>query len=230
MTSQAVFSYALEDIDKIERSLSPERFRWYVKAAKGDRAKAVRLYERNTSLSEALYGLIQGFEVPFRNAITRLLSDAYGAEWYLAIKWQYAQENAVAEAEKAIRNGQKDLTPGRVVSQLTLGFWTALIGSVYEKALWVPCLHRAFPTATKSLLLSTGQEKVVTIARHEISKRVNEIKTLRNRIAHHECILPLASEKTYCDIVEAIHWLCPTTAIWVGSTNSFRERFSQRCP
>ncbi len=43
---------------------------------------AIRLYERNTELSEALYGVVQGFEVTLRNAVHNILGASLGTTWY----------------------------------------------------------------------------------------------------------------------------------------------------
>lgn len=225
MFGQAAFSYEEHEINALEIGLSPERFLGYVNAAKGDRLSAVKLYERNTDLSEALYGVVQGFEVVFRNALNSPLAENIGPEWYRCVELGPHQAEAVQEAERKLTKSGKRITPARMVSQLTFGFWTSLIGPSYEKTLWVPYLHRSFPNAVQKIPLSTAELKTVKIPRRKIAERVDRIKTLRNRIAHHEAILHLATEKMYYQILEAIGWVCPTTAAWISETNCFLERF-----
>jgi hypothetical protein len=108
---------------------------------------------------------------------------------------------------------------------MTLGFWTALIGRRYEDSLWTKHLHKAFLNATAELTLFTGEKKIVKMRRNDIAKRIDEIRILRNRIAHHKCVLTYAVVKTYEEIMAAIGWLCPTTANWIQSCNCFQERF-----
>lgn len=230
MKSQAAFACSAVEIRDLEKTLSFERFGAYVQIAKGDRAIALKLYERNTYLSESLYGLVQGFEIPFRNSIDLLLSTAYGENWYSTIAMEFAQRSQVAEAKDKLRKSNSAVSHGRVIAQLTLGFWTALIGRRYEHTLWTQHLHRSFPYALEKLTLTTGEKRIVRLRRNEISKRVDAIKTLRNRIAHHECILRLALPEAYNDILDAIGWLCPTTASWVSNCNSFRERYDRSLP
>jgi hypothetical protein len=225
MSSQEPFSYQEHEINTLEVGLSIERFSGYVTATQGDRLQAVKRYERNTALSEALYGVVQGFEVVFRNGLNAPLARALGPEWYHVFRFGSAQRDAVCEAEQKILKNGKLVTPARMVSRLTFGFWAALVGPSYEKKLWVPYLHRAFPNAIQHVPLSTGELKAVKIPRHRIAERVESIKILRNRIAHHEAILDLATEETYSRILEAIDWICPTTATWVTQTNCFPERF-----
>src|ERR1035438_10855520 len=61
------FGYAANEIIALELALSPERLQPYIARAGGSRAKAILIYERNTALSEALYGVTQAAEVGLRN-------------------------------------------------------------------------------------------------------------------------------------------------------------------
>ena len=64
--------------------------------------------------------------------------------------------------------------PGKVVAELTFGFWTYLISDRLEKQVWVPYLHGAYPAGTN---------------RHDIRDALEELRSFRNRVAHHENIL-----------------------------------------
>src|SRR4029450_9156469 len=80
---QEKFTYDDDALNALERSISLERLAPYSGLAQGNRKYAVSLYEWNTRLSEALYGIIQGFEVTLRNAVHDVLKDAYKHEsWY----------------------------------------------------------------------------------------------------------------------------------------------------
>jgi hypothetical protein len=131
----AEFGYSQEEMDRIEQSLSHERLGPYLSLAGGDLRRAIGLYERTTSLSEALYGLLQGLEVTLRNAMHRELSDGIGREdWYDAIKWQLAQQEQIASAKDSLSKKGKQITPGKMVAELTFGFWVGLIGPKYSVA------------------------------------------------------------------------------------------------
>src|ERR1039458_595872 len=173
MFSQGDFSYTEHEINTLEVGLSAERFLGYVTATQGNRLQAVKRYERNMALSEAFYGVVQGFEVVFRNGLNSPLSRALGPEWYRGFRFEVAQREAVNEAEHKLNKNGKQITPARMLSQLTFGFWAALIGPSYEKTLWVPYLHRAFPNAVQYLPLSTGEPKAVKIPRHRIAGRID---------------------------------------------------------
>ena len=64
--------------------------------------------------------------------------------------------------------------PGRVVAELSLGFWVALFARGYEESLWRTALYRCFDP---------------TPARRQLHKQLNRLRRFRNRVAHHEPIL-----------------------------------------
>jgi len=211
------FEYSDEVLVLFEKFLSPERLAAYYSMARGDKWVAIRLYERNTELSEALYGVLQGLEVTLRNAIHNVLTAGVGtAQWYDKLPLEESEQNALAEARAKIAERVVLETPGRVVAELTFAFWVRLLTGGYEKVLWVPYLHRIFPIRRK---------------RSEIHGRLVDLKTLRNRIAHHERILnKRMPEGDYTKLLETIGWMSGDVREWVRETNCFEERFAKRIP
>lgn len=211
-SSQGRFQYTDEAVDAIQRALSPERLAGYITLAKGDKRLAIKHYERNTALSEALYGVIQGFEIALRNALDRVLAKELGhPDWYDHIGWEQKELESIQKAKENITTWGKTVTPGRVIAELTLGFWVQLIARKYEKALWVKYLHRVFP---------------LKLNRKALFRRFDSIKNLRNRIAHHEPIISRDLQQDYAGIIEAIKWISPIVSEWVETTNCFQERFN----
>ncbi len=227
MPSQGKFSYENAELSDLEIALSPERFAAYLTIAQQDRLTAMSLYERNTALSEALYGVIQGLEVPLRNHMHNSLIQSIGPQWFLSNVLQHPQTAMVADVIFDLNKQSRAVTGGRVVSELSFGFWTSLLGPRYEKTLWVPHLHAVFPNATYEVISPVGRV-VHKLARHRISLQLNEVRKLRNRIAHHECIVNSNLQRHYEEIMQCIEWICPTTASWVQGTNCFLERFQKK--
>jgi hypothetical protein len=210
--SQGRFQYTDDQISAIEKALSPERLAGYIKIAQGDKRQAIRLYERNTSLSEALYGVIQGLEIALRNALDRALTKDFGRpDWYDHIGLEQKELESIQKAKANITTWGKTITPSRIIAELTLGFWVQLTARKYEKPLWVKYLHRVFP---------------LKLNRKVLFQRLDSIKNLRNRIAHHEPILARDLQRDYAGIIEAIKWISPTISEWVEKTNCFEERFT----
>ena len=76
------WSWTEDLLDDLEASFSPDRLSTYLTAAGGERERALQLYTRNTQLSAAFYGPLQGLEIALRNALHRQLTRLYGAAWY----------------------------------------------------------------------------------------------------------------------------------------------------
>jgi hypothetical protein len=173
-------------------------------------------------MSEALYGLLQGLEITLRNSIHRVLSDAFGrGDWYEVMPLYIDQRNAIIDAKKKLTGNSKSLHPHRMIAELTFGFWTSLTGPRYAQTLWDTYLKNAFPESN--------------VGRKAAQKRLRKIRFLRNRIAHHECIVglhpdgqPRNLEQDERDIMDTIRWICPVTEKWIKSTSSFAERFAKR--
>jgi hypothetical protein len=204
----------------IEKYLSPERLAAYSNYARGDRWVAIRLYERNTEISEALYGVVQATEVTLRNAIHSILTVQLGSpEWYESFSLELSERETIEKAKTSILDRPEILTPGGVVAELNFAFWVRLFSAPYDKTLWVPQLRKIFPLRLQS-------------SRRLIHGRLVELKTLRNRIAHHERLIcgKRNVKQDYTNILETIEWVSPVIRNWVESTNCCQERFTRPLP
>ena len=213
--SQPVFPYGTELIAAFEKCLSAERLASYYALAKGDRLLGIQLHERNTELSEALYGVIQGLEVTLRNVIHNVMTTSLGTPgWCDHFQWEEPELTAVQEAKAKITEKLLPSTPGRLVAELTFGFWVKLTAYPYERKLWFAHLHQIVPS---------------TVRRKNLHGRLMEFKTLRNRIAHHERIIGRARDlpTEYQNIIDVIGWLDPHIQSWVRHKNCFTERYTK---
>lgn len=215
---QRHFGYTNSELDALEKALSIERFSTYLRRAGGDRLAAIRLYEHNTKVSEALFGVVRGLEIALRNSMHDTLRAGIRADdWYDRLPFLLTEETrsiAIAKANLSRRN--KPRTPGRVVAELTFGFWCGLTSKVYAAKLWVPHLHKAFPYKR--------------LGRREASTRLNELRILRNRIAHHECILQPNLQQLHDDLIETVGWICPVSSAWVSQYSSFHAIIAVTAP
>jgi len=215
---QAPFPYDDHNLPILQSSVSPERLQRYLGIAAGDLAQALRLYMWNTALSEALYGPLQGLEITLRNKIHQRLAGAFGAHWYddARLGLRYAQQQQVATAKQTLQFQGKPLEPERIVAELSFGFWVGLFGSKYENQLWRPHLRPLFVNAPSPFV------------RKDAHTVFDEIRLLRNRIAHHEPILQRALSKEHGIILTAIEWFCATTASWVNHHSRFATIYAAR--
>jgi hypothetical protein len=215
---QPHFQYDSHTLIALRSSVSPERLLRYEGIAAGDSAQALRLYMWNTALSESLYGPIQGLEVTLRNKIHRRFSDQFGARWFDDSRagLQYAQRDQVLRAKLSLQHQGKPLDPSRLIAELSFGFWVGLFGRRYETHLWRPHLRQLFTNAPSPLL------------RKDVHRVLDEIRILRNRVAHHEPILQRALTQEHVLVLTVIAWLCTATTSWVAHHSRFNVVYSAR--
>jgi hypothetical protein len=199
-----------------EAAFSLERFSRYLGWAANDRVRAVNLYTLNTQVSESLYTPLQMLEVALRNRIHAVMSELHGEDWVRNVALLLG-DHQPAQIENAIRDIQadrKEPTPSRIVAALTLGFWTAMFGRLYEDR-WQQGLHRiAKRTDGRGL------------RRKDFSEPLGRIRKLRNRIAHHEPVIYSDLHKTHAQILTLIQWLSPPASDWCAA----HSRFPDVCP
>lgn len=117
-------------------------------------------------------------EVVLRNALGTQLAAHHGTlagHWYddpLGVLSDLAHED-IAAARRRVRKLWRPETPGRVVAELSFGFWKFLLAKRYEATLWTGYLRHAFPNLQPQ-------------SRAVVYRSLDELHTVRNRIAHHE--------------------------------------------
>src|SRR6266850_2675703 len=210
------FEYTAQFLTSIERTISRERLKRYLVATQQRMVNALELYEYNVALSEALYGYLHGLEVAVRNAMHHSLTLGNRTpQWYdEASLTSYHQEKFIQKAKK---EAGWNASAGKIIAELTLGFWTDLTAQAYHNTLWVPYLAQAFPHAKRHRKL--------------IHQRLQLIRWLRNRIAHHEPILTSRnliytghqSHISLPELVECAEWICPDTSEWLR----IKSRYTQ---
>lgn len=168
-----------------------------------DHTVTLSRYLLNMALSESLYPALQFAEIALRNAVHRELSARCGTDaWYdspLArlTPWQ---QDKVAEAKDALRKHRKPLTLGRIVAELTFGFWTGFFNNTHARTGIGSYLSKnVFPHAP-----ATEQYQA------KLDKRWLEIRDLRNRVFHHERILHWRDlDARHQAILQIIAWMSP---------------------
>lgn len=172
----------------VRRALSDERLNAYG-IGRPDGEKLAN-YLWNLALCESLYPALHGLEIALRNAIFRAGAAAFPTVATLDVPcWLDADPpiilaadlHVVGAAKTRLRRANKPLMPGRLVADLSFGFWTTLFDVRYERsrALWPRLfahglMHAASPRSVRS--------------RNTLSPRLNRIRYLRNRVFHYEPI------------------------------------------
>lgn len=205
---------------QLSHSISAERLAPYRQTGDSD-ADVLTRYLWNICLSEALYPTLQNLEIALRNSIYCAVRGATAnADWLNSNSPLLANELIkVQEAESSLRRQGKSIAPGRLIAELSFGFWTSLLGSNYEQIFWPRLLHKAFPNLPAS-----------PHRRHHVARRFTVIRHLRNRISHHEPIWNrqnLAQE--HSDLMGAVAWLNLTLSDMAKITDRFPIVHTQAC-
>lgn len=242
-TSGNAGSFTFADL---ERAISSARANRYLRSTADpstgatDPVAAVALYEYNARLSTEAWSTIADVEVVLRNVIADALSAHHasirstatyrwydGPSWFTTGRW-FTDETmrSVKHAMKRVNDPGPGVGPrpgeGRVVAELTLGFWRYLLIARYEHSLWNPAIRAGFP----ALAHLSGSD-----SRKEVHQRIEKLNYLRNRVAHHEPIYqpfsipghasPIDSVLTLADAVELVSWNNSGAAAWIQARSSF---------
>ncbi|WP_433212033.1 hypothetical protein ACQP00_51650 [Dactylosporangium sp. CS-047395] len=200
------------ELTVLEQRLSPERLGPYKGACGGDLQAALELYRWNAEITAALSTTIGHVEVLLRNALHHQLEDwsvrTFGEPcWYLnpvssTLPNGFLDVEALDDIAKARSRAVRDRrpeTPGRVVAELNLGFWQFLLARRYDRRLWHPCLHKAFPRRRRTLVFDA----------------VGSLHEARNRMAHHEPMFNRPLGSLFQTSLRVADWICPTSRRWV---------------
>jgi len=209
----------------IGRTISRQRLTRYLNAAGNDIERALDLYEKNLALSESMFGFLHGLEVAVRNSLHQTLSCDLGVEdWFQdgftvsgkaipALTFNAPMLDMIWEARKT---AGIHAPIGKVIAELSFGFWSNLTAKRYDR-LWRASLHKAFPNAR--------------VRRGIIHWRLETIRRLRNRIAHHEPILSSRNVMytgysgqpviSLIEINECAEWVSVPMADWLRSVSGY---------
>jgi len=199
---------------QIEGILHTERIDAYRQDG-ADHTLTLSRYLLNMALSESLYPALQFAEIALRNAMHRELSARCATDaWYDSpiARLTAWQQDKVTEAKDALRKRRKPLTSGRIVAELTFGFWTGFFNNCHARTGIGSYLARnAFPHAPAP---EQYQAK--------LDRRWQHIRDLRNRVFHHERILHWKDlDARHQAILEIIAWMSPELHDLAGALDRF---------
>lgn len=209
------------DPSVIALRLTPERLRSYLAACGDDLGRALELYDWNARVGAAFYEDIGRMEVVFRNALDLSLvahgkAQGWPTAWYERADLfpgrhgRQALEDIATARRRATRGGRAE-THGKVVAELSFGFWRYLCIKPYLTSLWVPALASAFANHPEA-----GDPRRV---REDVEDRIQRVQFLRNRVAHHEPIHQRDLQSDRRSLLEVSGWISPDTHAWISGTS-----------
>jgi len=196
----------------IKDALSAPRIGTYEAATTGtpQLPSALALYAWNAQVSASMLAPLHFCEVTIRNAVADAIAAAHGPQW----PWDAGFMRSLPNPSKGY-NPRHDLmsaragkaTPGKVIPELKFIFWQTIFTSRFDAGLWVHHLRTILPHADP--LKSDAQVRALVYAELE------QLRKLRNRIAHHEPIFRRNLADDFQKIHDLIAIRCPITATWM---------------
>ncbi|MFJ3395315.1 hypothetical protein [Leifsonia aquatica] len=211
MQSASPLTYAA-----IEATISAPRISTYLTAAGQHQQRALALYGWNAQVSAAFMLPAHFAEVSTRNAVDEVLTAVYGPLW----PWDPTFERSLPAPGGRLFNPRRHLqqvratqtTTGKVIAELKFVFWPSMFTARHTGRLWNPHLRSAFPGLSPTQPVAAGRDR--------IWNDLQAIRTLRNRLAHHEPIISRNLVDDYTRMFDLIELRSPDTAAWVRTLDT----------
>ena len=208
----------------VEQWLSTDRFQTYVRFAGGDRTRALDLHEWNAKLNAALLHDFAHLEVGLRNFYDRALIGAVqppDRHWtdsvsatglFPAVQGADARTHADLHHARTTAGGPS-APPGKIMAELTFGFWVLLTSSRHTSRIWTPHLQPVYPAGSQRPKIHAGRD---------------DLRKARNRVAHHEPVrVPDANNLTR-RIRRYARYISPELAHYIATTSSVDALLASR--
>lgn len=212
--------------ESIKNALSAARIGTYEMATKvvPSLGGALALYAWNSQVSAAMLSPLHMCEVVIRNAISDAITIEYGDQW----PWNPAFEGSLPikgrfNMRAHLKSQRKDkATTGKVIPELSFVFWEKMFTCRFDDQIWNDHLKQVMPHLDPLWDTQT--------ARGKIYKDIEQIRKLRNRIAHHEPIIKRDLSEDFQLIEELIGFRCPITAAWMVQHQQAQLLFGTKPP
>lgn len=167
--------------------LSPARMRPYLDATNDRWEEAIALYDWNASVSAAFFESLHYLEVGLRNALDQAVVEHVGIAWLATTSPSLTTRSRQIVALAQGRAGGPDSSRGKLIAELPFGFWWSLLADEYNRRLWQPALRHAFDGPVR---------------RRTLHAELDEMRRLRNRIAHHEPVHARELRQDYARLLD----------------------------
>lgn len=210
-----------ELLPAIRHALSPARLRTYERAVGAP--ATLSLYAWNARVSAALLLPLHLCEVIMRNAIAEAIALRYGPRW----PWAEGFERSLPDPVKGLnprralriaRSGQTETD--QVICELRFAFWQQMFTARHGKRLWQHRLPEVFPGLPENASIGNSLQ--------HLHRRLDSLRRLRNRIAHHEPIFTRSLDEDYHCIHDLIACRCPVTAGWMTQHHELSALLASR--
>ena len=203
--------YSHEKLQEIPHILSEPRFATYLKQCENEKQRALQLYQWNMEISSAFIIPLHLLEISIRNTAVEAIEHVHGANW----PWNNGFIRGLPNPKKGY-SAQRDLkrvakeqpTTGKVVAELKFIFWEKMFTKSHDKKLWNLHIKELFPFAPSAFSAQN--------LRSEAHIKIRQVRSLRNRIAHHEPIFSRRLETDYEAIHTLVSWRSKIASEWLN--------------
>lgn len=164
-----------------------------------DDETALSRYLFNIAVCKSLYSTLHIFEIVLRNSIDKtLINFSKVQNWYDVLPLNATSQLKIDEAKRKITKKGKAITHDRIISELTLGFWTAFLTKTYSQC--------AFQSYIIKNCFKAVPKKQRNIANLQVI--FDKMRILRNRVSHYERLIHWKDLKSQHDqLLNCINWL-----------------------
>ncbi|MEG2804144.1 hypothetical protein [Stenotrophomonas sp.] len=200
--------------DAVKCALSADRLRTYENAVADldTRSAPLELYLWNARISAAFLIPLHIGEVVIRNAVADALTRIHGPRW----PWVQGFADSLPSPTSGY-NPRRELhraaarcatSTAQVIPALSFVFWQKMFTQRFDVRVWSRCMDAVLPGADP-----TAPRHVT---RAHLHNDLEQIRRLRNRIAHHEPIFARALDEDYAAIQRVVALRCTRTADWMA--------------
>ena len=218
-----------EELVKYATTYSIERLESFIYSSDDTIEDVIQHYSDNMQISQSLYIDLCTLEVFLRNAIDTVFKTCFSENWleneiknnYLLDKKDYQiLLNAYELTLKECKSSSKEITNGKIIANLTFGFWTNLCAKKYSVKIWNKM------SRFKGVFVNYPNLRPEIAV---ISKKLYAIRKLRNRIFHYEQIFkyPEKTLNLYNIILEIISYLPQDEFKLAKKTSTFLATYNK---
>lgn len=218
--------------EKYKNTISIERLKSFSYGFElADEQFLITAYKLNIKASQCFYPVLSVVEIYLRNAIDCMLKEVIDEKW---LEKELDSQNLLSDFDykKLIeaynnikrRYGIDKVTRGKIIAELTFGFWVNLCSKKYNPKIWTK------KGAFRGVFENYPKEKKEQI--HELSQKLTKIKRLRNRVFHYEPILNKKNDilGVYNGINEILGYLPRNGSSILNDTCNFMEVMAEILP
>ncbi len=216
----------LWDYDDLLNLLSAERLGSYLNATEHNVELAFGLYEWSMRAAAEVMHTTGMVEVVVRNALdqqlTQWAAQRGAGSWLDTVPLDQRGLDDISKARgRATRFGRDEEVHGKVVAELSFGFWRFLVARRYLTSLWVPALGSAF---------SHCEDADLSARRDSVDSILRELNFVRNRAAHHEPMIRRDLSRDLHRSVTICSWVAPTAGAWLQARSGLADIVASRPP